>query len=73
VNNVATLKVLDPDNVDAQLALRCAGEYVNAFSGVEVAYYNATSKQCETKVDCQPGTVLSACNGILHSRMLLLG
>ena len=54
--------VKDPGNIEAQLQSRCSSDYNNAYTQVEVNYFNATTLTCITKENCGPGFFVSNYN-----------
>ena len=54
--------VQDPTNVATQLRLRCSSDYGNAFTQVEVNFFNETTLTCITKENCEPGTFVANYN-----------
>lgn len=54
--------VKNPDTIAEQMSARCSSEYANAFTSVQVTYFNETTLRCQTKSNCGPGTFVANYN-----------
>jgi fibro-slime domain-containing protein len=61
---------IDPDNIADQLAQRCVSDYNNAFTQVDVGYFNSTSMVCETAANCPSGFFVANYNSSANATFI---